>query len=154
MLSHQTPAGHVAHCFFLIGYSICYWNLKWSLICFEIQVITILLFHKCIPPNHKQLIKHIRRANKMCTLPFLCELSMFFVAENFLLLPRGKGQNTGAARVLEVVVTMHRIPPILLNEQTQWDVYVAQGDVTLLSLQRQLSAVTLSASLCATQLLS
>lgn len=96
-------------------------NLKWSLICFEIQVLTattILLFHKCILSNHKQLIKYIHRANKMCTLPFLCELSTFFVAKNFLLPPRGKGQNTSTAQVLEAVTTMHRIPPILLNEQT------------------------------------
>lgn len=42
----------------------------------------------------------------MCILAFLCEFSVFFMAANFSLLPRGRGQNTTTAQVLKTIAKM------------------------------------------------
>lgn len=47
----------------------------------------MLLFHKCIAPNHKQLIKRIHKASKMCILSLLHELSIFSIAKTFYFCP-------------------------------------------------------------------
>lgn len=74
----------------------------------------------------------------MCILQLLYELSTFFVAIIFLLLPRIRGQNATTAQVLEVVPKLYRIPPALLNDRTQEDGSVVHCDFVLLSHQQQL----------------
>lgn len=66
----------------------------------------------------------------MCILQFLCVLPIYFIAINFLLLPRRRTITT--AQGLEAVAKTHRIPPELLR-----DVYMVHDNFAFLSLQRQ-----------------
>ena len=121
-----------------MGYSISCQNLNWPVIFSEIEILTeikILLFHKYIAPHQKHLIKHNHGASKMCILPFLCELSVSFVAINFL--PRRRRWKVTTAQVLELVTKMHRIPPVSLHDHTQQNMYTVHGDFVFLSLQWQ-----------------